>query len=111
VTTQTQPVVPDTANRSLRARCLAALATGDVDQKLAAVEALTQDTGATDPEEVLREPPALPGRPPRPVLVSPKDVPQRALGSVDGRAALLHALAHIEFNAIKTVYNECQSTL
>src|SRR3546814_1956912 len=30
----------------------------------------------------------------------PHDVPQRALGSVEGRAALVHAIAHIEFNAI-----------
>lgn len=63
------------------------------------------------PNETLLEPDRLPGRPERPTLVSPKDVPQRALGSVDGRAALLHALAHIEFNAIKTVYNEWRSSL
>jgi uncharacterized ferritin-like protein (DUF455 family) len=33
-------------------------------------------------------------------LVSPKEVPKRGLGSPEGRAALLHALAHIELNAI-----------
>jgi uncharacterized ferritin-like protein (DUF455 family) len=41
-----------------------------------------------------------PGRPPRPVLVSPRDTPQRGLGTPEGRAAFLHAIAHIEFNAI-----------
>ncbi|KFN44897.1 ferritin-like domain-containing protein [Arenimonas oryziterrae] len=41
-----------------------------------------------------------PGRPPRPELVAPRDTPQRGLGSVEGRAAFLHAIAHIEFNAI-----------
>ena len=41
-----------------------------------------------------------PGRPALPQLVSPRDLPQRGLGSVDGRAALLHAVTHIEFNAI-----------
>ena len=41
-----------------------------------------------------------PGRPARPVLVSPTDVPRRRLGSPAGRAALVHAIAHIEFNAI-----------
>ena len=41
-----------------------------------------------------------PGRPALPRLVSPRDLPQRGLGSVDGRAALLHAVTHIEFNAI-----------
>jgi uncharacterized ferritin-like protein (DUF455 family) len=40
------------------------------------------------------------GRPSRPVLVAPRDVPSRGLGTVEGRAALLHAVAHIEFNAI-----------
>jgi uncharacterized ferritin-like protein (DUF455 family) len=41
-----------------------------------------------------------PGRPSKPVLVSPRDTPQRGLGSVEGRAGFLHAIAHIEFNAI-----------
>lgn len=41
-----------------------------------------------------------PGRPSQPLLVAPRDVPQRGLGSPEGRAALLHAIAHIEFNAI-----------
>lgn len=42
----------------------------------------------------------VPGRPARPALVHPRDVPKRGLGSVEGRAAFLHAIAHIEFNAI-----------
>ena len=42
----------------------------------------------------------LPGRPEKPGLVSPLHVPRRRLGSRGGRAALIHALAHIEFNAI-----------
>ena len=41
-----------------------------------------------------------PGRPPRPELVHPREVPRRALGTAEGRAALVHAVAHIEFNAI-----------
>lgn len=41
-----------------------------------------------------------PGRPARPVLVDPARVPRRRLGSAEGRAALVHAIAHIEFNAI-----------
>lgn len=41
-----------------------------------------------------------PGRPPRPSLVHPRDVPARGIGTPAGRAALLHAIAHIEFNAI-----------
>lgn len=42
----------------------------------------------------------LPGRPNKPVLVPPADLKRRGLASVEGRAAMLHAFAHIEFNAI-----------
>lgn len=44
--------------------------------------------------------PAQPARPVKPELVPPKDVPRRRLGSPEGRGALLHAVAHIELNAI-----------
>lgn len=40
------------------------------------------------------------GRPLKPELVEPARVPRRRLGSPQGRAALVHAIAHIEFNAI-----------
>ncbi|HJR13992.1 MAG TPA: ferritin-like domain-containing protein [Rhodanobacteraceae bacterium] len=46
-----------------------------------------------------------PGRPPRPRLVMPRDVPRRGLGSDEGRAALVHAVAHIEFNAINLAWD------
>ena len=42
----------------------------------------------------------LPGRPSRPELVPPKLVPKRRMNSPEGRARLLHSLAHIEFNAM-----------
>ncbi len=41
-----------------------------------------------------------PGRPPKPHLVSPMLVPRRRLGSREGHAAMIHAITHIEFNAI-----------
>ena len=41
-----------------------------------------------------------PGRPDRPVLVEPAAVPRRRLGTAAGRSAFVHAVAHIEFNAI-----------
>ena len=44
--------------------------------------------------------PDTPGRPIKPELVAPTDVKRRRLGSQDGRISLLHAIAHIEFNAI-----------
>lgn len=43
---------------------------------------------------------AIPGRPLKPILVGPLALPKRSMRSIDGRAALIHALAHIEFNAI-----------
>jgi len=55
----------------------------------------------------LESPPSAPnqlpppaGRPERPELVAPSALPRRGLGTVEGRVALLHAVAHIEFNAI-----------
>lgn len=46
-----------------------------------------------------------PGRPDRPNLVSPRDLASRGLGSREGRAAFLHAIAHIEFNAINLAWD------
>lgn len=40
------------------------------------------------------------GRPDKPQLVAPKDVKKRGVGSQMGRTQLMHAIAHIEFNAI-----------
>ena len=42
----------------------------------------------------------IPGRPERPELVRPQDLPRRGLHTLPGRQALLHAVTHIEFNAI-----------
>ena len=44
--------------------------------------------------------PDRPARPERPALLAPRDMPTRKLGSETGRAAQIHALAHIELNAI-----------
>ena len=45
-------------------------------------------------------PPDRPARPDAPALLDPRDVPKRKTGSVAGRAALIHAIAHIELNAV-----------
>jgi len=42
----------------------------------------------------------VPGRPGKPELVDPKDVPRRNFGTLKGRLTLVHAITHIEFNAI-----------
>lgn len=44
--------------------------------------------------------PERPGRPSRPQLCDPRDMPRRNAAALEGRIALLHALAHIELNAI-----------
>ena len=46
------------------------------------------------------DPPLRPARPDSPELLAPRDVPRRRPGSVAGRIALLHAVAHIELNAV-----------
>lgn len=45
-------------------------------------------------------PPLRPARPDRPELLDPRDVPKRKPGSPAGQIALLHAVAHIELNAV-----------
>lgn len=45
-------------------------------------------------------PPLQPARPAKPDLLSPRDVPRRRPGSRPGQIALLHAVAHIELNAV-----------
>ncbi|MEM9148052.1 MAG: ferritin-like domain-containing protein [Pseudomonadota bacterium] len=45
-------------------------------------------------------PPEAPARPERPELLDPRKVPRRRTGTAAGRAALLHAVAHIELNAV-----------
>jgi len=51
------------------------------------------------------EPIRMPGRPSRPRLVHPRELPRRGLGSDVGRAAFVHAIAHIELNAIDLAWD------
>ncbi len=63
-------------------------------------EAWQSATMTLDSESLFVPCAAIPGRPPRPELVSPLSVQHRSMRTPEGRAALIHALAHIEFNAI-----------
>ena len=83
----------------LRSEALRVLCLADPTTKASAARALSV-AWRLDATAVLEPTQPLPGRPARPVLVAPKDVPQRSLSTPAGRAALLHAIAHIEFNAI-----------
>lgn len=59
-----------------------------------------QGRASCSPDASIDEPSGLPGRPERPELVEPRKLGRRGMQSPEGRAVLLHALAHIEFNAI-----------
>ncbi len=86
--------------------CLGAARPADkVAQSTAASEAfrrgeLSVIDDAPQPESI-----AVPGRPERPNLVAPRNVAHRGLGSPEGRAAFVHAIAHIEFNAINLAWD------
>lgn len=88
---------------SLFERAAAALAETDPDRKMALTRRLRADWRAGELEwEAGPEPAPIgePGRPAQPELVAPRELVQRRLNSDYGRAALIHAVAHIEFNAI-----------
>jgi uncharacterized ferritin-like protein (DUF455 family) len=75
----------------------------DVDRKLDAVRQMHSDFAAQQlslDESDEPKPIGDAGRPHRPELVPPRDVPKRKLGTVQGRAAAIHSFCHIEFNAI-----------
>jgi uncharacterized ferritin-like protein (DUF455 family) len=77
------------------------LATAEASTKAALAEAIWHDAEEFDLGAApALLPPRKPARPEKPELVSPRLVARRGLGSPEGRKALLHALAHIELNAI-----------
>ena len=61
-------------------------------------------SGAIDSIGTAR-PPARPARPERPAILPPNRMPRRGIGGTAGKIALLHALAHIEFNAIDLAWD------
>ncbi|MFN3750401.1 MAG: ferritin-like domain-containing protein [Thiobacillus sp.] len=91
------------ATLTLPTRLAACLRADDPHAKVACVHALQVDwlagrvACAADAD---RAPIDQPGRPARPELVPPRRMPRCRHDTVAGRAALIHALAHIEFNAI-----------
>ncbi len=89
----------------LRETALAILANRDIQSK---VDQLThlfdgyhrQKIPLDISQEFLTDHLTLPGRPQKPELVPPLQVPRRKMDTLEGRASLLHSLAHIEFNAM-----------
>ncbi|WP_230411060.1 ferritin-like domain-containing protein [Collimonas humicola] len=92
------------AKPELRMLALQCLCEADVAAKVAAVEAMAVawDNGGMTlaADAALSAVAAIPGRPSLPALVPPREVKHRSMATVEGRAAMIHALAHIEFNAI-----------
>lgn len=85
----------------LRTLALQTLTLSDPQQKCQQVALLWQAKHQADPSITLSAPAqSIPGRPKKPALVPPKQLQRRAMNTAEGRAALIHALAHIEFNAI-----------
>lgn len=94
-----------TPSESARTRALQALCLSEPQTKVQATHALYAACAAglhIGAHEALALPPncTLPGRPPQPALVPPMQVRHRSPFTPEGLAALLHAVAHIEFNAI-----------
>jgi len=89
---------------SIRQASLTALCIADPEDKVKSVQSLWQShrdlTVCLD--EHLQPPinASLPGRPALPRLIPPKQVPTRTPFTPEGLASLLHAVCHIEFNAI-----------
>lgn len=90
---------------TLANRAVAVLTTADGRAKTALSRAHAAEWFAARASGAVTEigrasPPDRPARPDRPQLLDPRDVPQRKPGSEAGRIALLHAVAHIELNAV-----------
>jgi len=86
--------------------CLeASLPQDKVSKTFAAATAFARGELKATAESSPPEPIRMPGRPSKPMLVHPRDLPKRGLGTNEGRAAFIHAIAHIEFNAIDLAWD------
>jgi len=99
--------LPDPQNLFAAVRAVLSLA--EADEKLAATRQLLRGwrAGALEMGE-FGIPLHAPARPARPELVAPAKVPKRKGGSAEGRVHLIHAIAHIEFNAIHLALDAVQ---
>lgn len=99
--TNSYPAEPTT---ELRTAALALLCETDAVAKVNGTRALfaewAQGRVRLDFDVMLTPQRPLPGRPALPLLVAPREVAHRSMANAEGRAAMVHAMAHIEFNAI-----------
>ncbi len=82
------------------------LSTSDAAEKARLSELYAERWGANDSMEVgVVIPPDRPARPEKPELLPPTEMPKRRGKSVKARATLLHAVLHIELNAIDLAWD------
>ena len=92
---------PRIVGMELRQRALQALCIPEPEEKIAAALEAASLAPSLQVETSAPKPMApVPGRPSRPELIHPSKVPRRSPFKPEGLAALLHAIAHIEFNAV-----------
>lgn len=97
------PVTGPVQIASLRGGATMAILSADLDEKTELAQETARRWHAR--RLSLRSPldpelPERPGRPEKPLLVPPKATEKRSLHTLPGRIAMLHALAHIELNAV-----------
>jgi uncharacterized ferritin-like protein (DUF455 family) len=91
---------------ALAAGAVEILATADPPAKARLAHELARAWRRGGIEPGAAQPPDRPARPARPLLLAPKEMPKRKAGpSLARRIALLHALAHIELNAIDLAWD------
>jgi uncharacterized ferritin-like protein (DUF455 family) len=99
---------PTPAAAELRGAALEILLECDPIRKMERVRALAANMHPIDARRILAAPGgALPGRPARPLLVDARHLAARPVTTLAGRAALIHALTHIEFNAVNLSLDAC----
>lgn len=91
---------------TLRSLALDLLTTADPDKKARRTRAadLALPVGADDDVPARG---VIPGRPGKPVLVPHTELTKRSANTIEGRAALIHSLVHIELNAIDLALEIC----
>jgi uncharacterized ferritin-like protein (DUF455 family) len=92
---------------TLRRQALKALCITDPSAKASCVRAFVASAVEVGADEVFEESSGIPGRPEKPILVPHTQLQQRSMANLEGRATLLHALAHIELNAIDLACDIC----
>jgi len=85
---------------TLRQQALAIVQQTDPLSKVDLTHQLAASSAPIGSELSIAEPVGLPGRPDHPLLVPHRQLEHPSLATVEGRAALIHSITHIELNAI-----------